>query len=481
MTAASICLRRPAIVPGGRLRQLAAALACLLVGALASSASGQEPETLATDSSLTIEVHKGRVIRLPRPAATVFVADPEIADVQAQSASIVYLFGWRAGSTSLYAIDENDQLLLRTSVTVQHNLSGLRQAINQIAPNSRVTASTVDGSIVLDGLVDNPVQAQELRELGERFLGEKESLLFRVRVASPTQVNLRVRVAEVSRDVLKEFGINWEALLENGNFTFGFVSGRAVSNGAGTFLRSPTGANSAFGSWQSGDDVVNTALDALAEEGLVTVLAEPNLTALSGETASFLAGGEFPIPIDSNDNGLEIQFKQFGISLAFTPTVLSSNRISLRVRPEVSDLSEKGAITVNGLTIPALATRRAETTVELGSGQSFAIGGLLSNDIENRISKYPGIGDLPVLGALFRSTRFRSNETELVILVTPYLVRPVDEPVMALPTDGYRAPSDIERILMGRLHSAQLQPGRGGPLSPEGTPRLAGPVGFVLE
>jgi pilus assembly protein CpaC len=481
MIAASICLRRPAALRRGRLRHLAAAFACLLVSALAGSAGAQEAETISTDGTLTIEVHKGRVIRLPRPAATVFVADPEIADVQAQSASIVYLFGRRAGTTSLYAIDEGDQLLVRTSVVVQHNLPGLRQAITQVMPDARVTAGTVDGSIVLDGQVDNPVQAQELRELAERFLGEDETLLFRVRVASPTQVNLRVRVAEVSRDVLKEFGINWEALFANGNFTFGFVSGRAVSDGAGTFLRSPTGADSAFGSWRSGDDFVNTALDALAQEGLVNVLAEPNLTALSGETASFLAGGEFPIPIDSDEDGMEIQFKEFGISLAFTPTVLSSNRISLRVRPEVSDLSEKGAITINGLTIPALSTRRAETTVELGSGQSFAIGGLLSTDIENAISKYPGIGDVPVLGALFRSTRFRSSETELVILVTPYLVRPVEEPVMALPTDGFKSPSDIERILMGRLHSAQLQPGRGGPLSPDGAPRLAGPVGFVLE
>ena len=479
MTPASLRVRYPALVPG-RLPYLAAVLACLFVGILAGPAAGQEAETLATEGLLTLEVSKGRVIRLPRPAATVFVADPEIADVQAQSASIVYLFGRRAGSTSLYAIDENDQLLLRTSVTVQHNLSGLRQGVERLMPDARVTASTVDGSIVLDGQVENPVQAQELRELAARYLGEDETLLFRVRVAAPTQVNLRVRVAEVSRDVLKEFGINWEAIFANGNFTFGLVSGRSVSDGLGNFLRSPTGANSAFGSWQSGDDFVNTALDALAEEGLVNVLAEPNLTALSGETASFLAGGEFPIPIDSDEDGLEIEFKEFGISLAFTPTVLSSNRISLRVRPEVSDLSDNGAITINGLTIPALATRRAETTVELGSGQSFAIGGLLSTDIENAVSRYPGLGDLPILGTLFRSTRFRSNETELVILVTPYLVRPVEEPVMALPTDGYRAPSDVERILQGRLHSAQLHPGRGGPLSPEGR-RLVGPVGFVLE
>ena len=473
------CFRRDAATSGAPLCCLLAVWAALGVGVLAAPAGAQEAaETIGTDSSLTLEVSKGRVIRQPRPVTTVFVADPEIADVQAQSASIVYLFGRRAGSTSLYAIDDNDQVLLRTAVTVQHNLSGLRQAINQIMPDARVTVGTVDGSIVLDGLVENPVQAQELRELAARFLGEEETLLFRVRIAAPTQVNLRVRVAEVSRDVLKEFGINWEALFQSGNFTFGFVSGRAVSDGFGTFLRSPTGANSAFGSWESGDDFINTALDALAEEGLVNVLAEPNLTALSGETASFLAGGEFPIPIDSDEDGLEIEFKEFGISLAFTPTVLSTNRISLRVRPEVSDLSDKGAITINGLTIPALATRRAETTVELGSGQSFAIGGLLSTDIENAISKYPGIGDLPVLGALFRSTRFQSNETELVIMVTPYLVRPVDEPRIALPTDGYRAPSDLERILMGRLHSAQLQPGRAGPHRPDRGRRRIGPVGW---
>lgn len=453
----------------------------LFLGLLASPAAGQEvAETIGTDGVLSLEVRKGRVIRLPRPAATVFVADPEIADVQAQSPSIVYLFGRRAGSTSLYAVDENDQILIRTGIVVHHNLSGLRQAIQQLLPGRRISVSTVDASIVLDGNVETPTEAQELRELAQRYLGEEETLLNRVRVAAPTQVHLRVRVAEVSRDVLKEFGINWEAIFQNGDFTFGFVNGRTVTDGLGNFLRAPEGANSAFGSFDGGDDVVNGAIDALAEEGLVNILAEPNLTALSGETASFLAGGEFPIPIDSDDDGLTIEFKEFGISLAFTPTVLSANRISLRVRPEVSDLTEKGAINIGGLVIPALATRRAETTVELGSGQSFAIGGLLSTDIENTISKFPGLGDVPVLGTLFRSQRFRSNETELVILVTPYLVRPISEPVLASPTDGYRNPTDIERILEGRLHSARLQPGRGGPLGPEGQ-RLAGPIGFILE
>jgi pilus assembly protein CpaC len=455
--------------------------ALLLVGLLAVPAVGQDSaETVATEGSLSLEVRKGRVIRLPRPAATVFVADPDVADVQAQSPSIVYLFGRRAGVTSLYAVDEDDQLLLRTQVVVEHNLSGLRQAIEQLLPGSRVNVSTVDGSIVLGGNVESPLQAEELRDLANRFLGQDESLLNRIRVDAPTQVHLRVRVAEVSREVMKQFGINWEALFNSGDFAFGLVSGRGVSDGLGNFLRAPEGANSAFGSWQSGNDVVNAALDALAEEGLVNVLAEPNLTALSGETASFLAGGEFPIPIDSDDDGLTIEFKEFGISLAFTPTVLSAQRISLRVRPEVSDLTDKGAININGLVIPALATRRAETTVELGSGQSFAIGGLMSTDIQSELSKYPGLGDVPVLGTLFRSTRFQSNETELVIIVTPYLVRPVDEPVMASPTDGFRAPSDVERILEGRLHTARLQPGRAGPIGPQGQ-RLSGPAGFVLE
>ncbi len=465
---------------------LAAGLIFCLPGQMGpANAQTERVEKLGVSEQLNVEVGKGQVIRLPRPAATVFVADPDIADVQAQSPSIIYVFGKRAGNTSMFAVDEADNLLLRSSVQVDHNLAGLRDAIDRLIPSNTVDVSSVDGSIVLDGKVDSPTDAQELRELASRYLGEDETLLNRTRVGAPTQVHLRVRVAEVSREVIKEFGINWETLFNSGNFTFGFASGRdLVSDGANIF-RSPANAGGnapgiGFGNYASGSASVSTAIDALAEEGLVTVLAEPNLTALSGETASFLAGGEFPIPVASDDNEIEIEFKEFGISLAFTPTVLSRNRISLRVRPEVSELSDNGAITIGGLTIPALATRRAETTVELGSGQSFAVGGLLSNDVQNTVSKFPGLGDLPILGTLFRSQRFQTNETELVIMVTPYLVTPVDEPVLASPVDGYEAPSDIERILEGRLHHARLQPGRGAPQGP-GKQRLVGPIGFALD
>ncbi len=451
----------------------------------AGPAAAQMPKVLLPAEQMDLEVGKGQVIRLPRAAATVFVADPEIADVQAQSPSIVYVFGRRAGTTSLYAVDDQDEVLLRTSVQVSHNLSGLRASVDRLLPGNQLKIDSVDGSILLSGSITNPTEAHELDELAKRFLGKDETLLNRVQVTSPTQVHLRVRVAEVSREVIKTFGFNWENLFNSGNFSFGFATGRDIIDGTGVIPRAPASAGSAapgigFGSYNSGSASVNTAIDALAQEGLVTILAEPNLTALSGETASFLAGGEFPIPVATDNDKIEIEFKEFGISLAFTPTVLSGNRISLRVRPEVSELSENGAITVDGLTIPALATRRAETTVELGSGQSFAVGGLLSSDVQNSVSKFPGLGDLPVLGTLFRSQSFQSNETELVILVTPYLVRPVDQPVLATPVDGYRAPSDVERILEGRLHRAGLQPGRGAPVGANGQ-RLHGPAGFVLE
>ncbi|MDH3660098.1 MAG: type II and III secretion system protein family protein [Alphaproteobacteria bacterium] len=465
---------------------LATGLALCLAGPVPSAqAQTERVEKLSASDQVDIEVGKGQVIRLPRPASTVFVADPEIADVQAQSPSIIYLFGRRAGSTSMFAVDENDSVLLRSSVKVDHNLAGLRGAIDRLLPDHAVNVSSVDGSIVLDGKVESPTEAQELRELASRYLGEDETLLNRTRVGAPTQVHLRVRVAEVSREVIKEFGFNWETLFNSGNFTFGFASGRDLINTGGAIFRSPANAGGnapgiGFGSYNTGSASVSSAIDALAEEGLVTVLAEPNLTALSGETASFLAGGEFPIPVASDDDEVQIEFKEFGISLAFTPTVLSRNRISLRVRPEVSELSDNGAITINGLTIPALATRRAETTVELGSGQSFAVGGLLSNDVQNTVSKFPGLGDLPVLGTLFRSQRFQTNETELVILVTPYLVSPVSEPVLATPADGYEPPNDIERILEGRLHHARLRPGRGAPQGPN-KQRLVGPIGFVLD
>ncbi len=436
-------------------------------------------------SDLVLEIRKGQLIRLDRPAAAVFVADPEVADVQAHSPTLVYVFGRRSGTTTLYAVDEGEQVLLSRNVVVEHHLSGLQEVIREIAPDSRIEVRSVDGGIILDGAVGDAAKAQELREVAGRYLGENETLINRMTVTAPTQVNLRVRVAEVSREVTKLFGINWEGVFSPGDFLFGLATGRAFTTAGGFPLNrfaDPAGVgNSFFGNYSNGDVSINGIVDALEREGLVNVLAEPNLTALSGETASFLAGGEFPVPVgQDDDNNIEIQFKQFGVSLAFTPTVLGAGRISMRVRPEVSDLSDKGAIKLNDLVIPALSTRRAETTVELGSGQSFAIGGLISNSTRNNLDKVPGLGDVPVLGPLFRSTRFQRSESELVIIVTPYLVAPVGGARLATPRDGLEDPSDLQRLIEGRLARRSVVPGQQPALSLDRR-RLVGPAGFMLD
>ncbi|MFO1067234.1 MAG: type II and III secretion system protein family protein [Geminicoccaceae bacterium] len=459
------------------------AILVLACGAVLSApaAQAQEETVVAPAAPLTLEVRKGRVIRLDRPAAAVFVADPDTADVQVHSPSLIYLLGKRAGATSLYAVDENDNVLLRRDVIVEHNLSGLDAVLREIAPGQTPQARSIDGGILLTGNVADPRQAQDVREAASRFLGENEALVNRIGVSAPTQVSLRVRVAEVSREAFKLFGVNWESLFSPGNFTFGLAQGRLVGGASALTSRfvDANGLGNALSGAYSGDNLsINAIIDALEREGVVNVLAEPNLTALSGETASFLAGGEFPIPVGVDDNDIQIEFKPFGVSLAFTPTVLSPERISLKVRPEVSELSDQGAIKLAGITIPALTTRRAETTVELGSGESFAIGGLISNATRSNLEKFPGLGDLPVLGTLFRSSNFRHKESELVIVVTPYLVRPVATAAsMATPSDGFTPASDLERILEGRLIRTRL-PGK--PSSAAGL-HLVGPAGFALD
>ncbi len=441
-------------------------------------------ELVAPTGELQLEVKKGRLLRLSTPVSAVFVADPEVADVQAQSPTLLYVYGRRAGTTTLYAVDDAQQVVLRRDVQVRHNVSRLRQVLAEALPDHPLTLQSVEGGLILSGRLPSAVAAQEAREIAGRFLGEGETLVNRLQVAAPTQVSLHVRVAEVSREAIKLFGINWDTLFSPGDFVFGLATGRGFidpATGAANRLADTFGtAGGIFGGYRTADVDVNAIIDALEREGLVTVLAQPNLTALSGETASFLAGGEFPVPVGADDKGLQIEFKQFGISLAFTPTVLSPDRISLRVRPEVSDISEKGAIRLRDLSIPALSTRRAETTVEIGSGQSFAIGGLISNATRSSLEKFPGLGDLPVLGSLFRSTNFQRSESELVIIVTPYLVRPVASAALKTPLDELRPASDLERILAGRLARAGVTPGSGGPGQPGG-PRLRGAAGFALD
>jgi pilus assembly protein CpaC len=304
--------------------------------------------------------------------------------------------------------------------------------------------------------VSSPTDVEEAQRLVQAYVGEGTQVVSRLRSATPLQVNLKVRIAEVNRSLLKSVGMNLLTNDTTSGFQFGIGQGSAIDPASGAVTIPKIGSVLKGAGNLFGVDIIG-ALNLAEVDGLVTTLAEPNLTALSGETASFLAGGEFPIPVSQALGSISIEYKQYGVGLAFTPIVLADGRISMRVRPEVSELSAEGSIKLNGYDVPALVTRRAETTVELGSGQSFMLAGLLQNRNNNSVQKAPFLGDLPILGALFRSTSFRRQETELVIIVTPYLVRPVSSH-MALPTDGFRATSDPVRVLEGQSYSSQGRP-----------------------
>ena len=430
---------------------------------------------------ITLEAGKGTLIRLPRPASTVFIANPDVADVQVKSPSLIYLNAKTPGETVLYAVDAEDKVLVNAPVRVAQDLSRLRQSITTHVPGQNVQLSSVDNQLFLTGKVATAGDAQKINALAKGIADEtKGKVVNEISVATPNQVNLRVKVAEVNRTVLKALGFNISKAA--GNITFQtenpFTSPDILQQNLFNFVVG--GHNGRF----------NITLDALAQEGLITTLAEPNLTTTNGQTASFLAGGEFPVPIAgaaATAGGaptITIEFKKFGVSLDFTPTIIDANHVSLRVRPEVSELSTTGEVSVPltgnaTVTIPALTVRRADTTVELGSGESFALAGLLQNTSTQNISKVPGLGDIPILGQLFRSELFQRNETELVIIVTAYLVKPT-ETALAAPTDGFIAPHDVQRFINGDLYRQTLPPPGKGPLVP-GQRGLIGPVGFVLD
>lgn len=454
-------------------------LPALLVAALLSLASGApvaaQSELTPTGSTIRVELNEGTLVRLERPAASVFIANPEVADVAIKSPRLVYVFGKAPGETTLYAVDENENVLINASLSVSHNLSRLEGTLRSLLPGSTVNVLSIDGGIVLDGYVDTAIESADAQLLATRFVAEGETVINRLRVTEPNQVNLRVRVAEVSRQVLRQLGFNWAAAINGSDIAFGLVSKSLP--GASAILGNPLQpTDKFFADISAGDFDLNALIDALAEENLVSLLAEPNLTALSGETASFLAGGEFPVPIsqesDNTSATITVEFKNFGVSLAFTPTVLSSSRISMRVRPEVSALSDQGAVQLGNFVIPALTVRRAETTVELASGQSFAIAGLIQNNGRLSATKIPGLGDIPILGELFRSDSFNRQETELVIIVTPYVVKPVPANMIAAPTDPTFLPEGGSRLSMAPAAVPGPSANAGG---------LVGPVGFVIE
>jgi pilus assembly protein CpaC len=475
----------------GSASPLIAACTAAMIAAFAfpaSAASASSPpapaQTELPARTVTMSVGSGQLVHLPRPITGIFIADDKIADVQVKSPTQLYLFAKSPGETSVYATDRAGKVVWSSNVRAGNNLADVGGMLKLAMPDATITATPVGGMVLLTGKVRSPKDVEEAQRLTETFTSGAQ-VLNRLRTATPLQVSLHVKIAEVSRNVAKTIGVNL-ANRDHGNFIFGIGQGDAGKITTITSDLDPASGASKGDTAYSFSNIAGTTLGIaghalgmdilstlqLAEtNGLATMLAEPNLTAISRETASFLAGGEIPIPQSQGLGTVSVEYKQYGVSLSFTPFVLADGQISLRVRPEVSQLSDAGSVKVSGFTIPSLTTRRADTTVELGSGQSFVIGGLLQNNHNNTTDKAPFLGDLPILGALFRSNSFRKEETELVIVVTPYLVKPVDAKQIALPTDGYRAPTTVERVLLGRDYGGQT-----GGQRPVPTQSQPGPV-----
>jgi pilus assembly protein CpaC len=440
-------------------------------------AMGQTSVPSIDHGVLTIESGSGRVITLRGAATNVFVADPKVAEVRPASPTSLFVFGVGAGRTTVAAMDTAGHLIAQYEVTVQPSLFGATQAqaaIARLMPGSRVMAQAQAKGLLLSGQVNSPADAAQAVAIARGYLGDNQTVENQLTVQSTMQVTLRVRIAEMSRQVVQNLGINWQALGTIGNIgklpALSLVANAAAATAC---VAGPPGSVACQGVGFNG------VIDALAQDNLAHILAEPNLTVMSGQPASFLVGGEFPIPVAQQQGQVTIEFKKFGISLAFLPTVFSDGHINLHVSPEVSQLTNQGAVQLTAgnstLQIPALTVRRAETTVELGSGQSFAIAGLLQDDATQGVSGLPFLDDIPVLGALFRSNSFQHKQTELVILVTPFIARPVsDTASLHLPTDGFTPPTDLERILFAR------QVGRSQP-GPPVRMRIPGDAGFIVQ
>jgi len=416
-------------------------LRLVLLGAGAVAQEGPAQAERQRPGLVGLHVGEGRMLRLDHAAANVMLGDTSVADIQVVTPTSLYVYGRKPGQTTLTATDSASGLSAQLVLRVDR--SGAAAAAS-LLPDRSVSVGFEGNRMVVRGAVRDLGQALDTESAAHSFSPSTQPPLDRTRLAGAQQVTLRVRIAEVSRTDLRQLGINLNILANPGSFAFGLMTGSFVGTtaAAGTTmaLSALSTATNSFGNASIGvtsSRITGEALvSALQSEGLLTMLAEPNLMAISGETASFLAGGEVPIPVPQALGVTTIQYKQYGVQLNFTPTLLPANRIAMRVSPEVSELSTANAVSIAGVTVPAFIDRRADTSVEMASGETLAIAGLFQRNVQNNISKFPFLADVPVLGALFRSVSYQKAETELIILVTPYLTQPVTaQNAFPLPTE----------------------------------------------
>lgn len=487
--------------------RLLVAISCLLLAvpmALPAQAGHSAPRgavpdngamrvlTVATGSGaaherITLGLDKAAIVQLDTDARDVLVSNPEIVSAVVRGPRRIFLLAQKVGQTNAFFFDAGGKQLLSIDIRVERDVTDLVNLLHAELPHSSVRVSALNDNVVLSGSVDNASDSTRAQDLAARFAGDAKKVVNMLRIGGGDQVMLKVHIAEVQRQIAKQLGIDLAGAAVVGGTPLALstanpygLMGQALSDLSGLQAGQVCAPGSAAVnpiSALGGGGVCNLKnnvqgqLKALESVGLIRTLAEPNLTAVSGETATFLAGGEFPIPAARDNQGnITIEFKKFGVGLSFTPVVLSPNRISLQISTEVSELTNTGAFTLLGgtsvtstgqtvtvptETIPALAVRRAQTTVDLPSGGSYAIAGLLQHTTKQQIDAFPGLKDMPVLGALFRSRDFQNNETELVITVTPYLVSPVAPGKLAYPTDGLKTATDSQTIFMGKLNDPQ--------------------------
>jgi pilus assembly protein CpaC len=435
---------------------------------------------------LALGIGKSIVIDLPRDIKDVLVADPKIANAVVRSAQRAYIIGAAVGQTNIVFFDAAGLQIAAYDIAVKRDLNGVRAALRQAMPNSDIQIEGVGDGVILSGIAATPIEAQQAGELAARLAGSPDKVVNSIVVRGRDQVMLKVTVAEVARTIIKQMGIDLTASMNYGTAVVNFSN----TNPFTAYGRALVPNNTATGSFGATPSVQAT-LRAMESAGVVRTLAEPNLTAISGESATFIAGGEFPVPAGYSCDPTthvcttQISFKKFGISLNFTPVVLTEGRISLRVMTEVSELSNDNSITlsqsvtastVNSVTIPSIKTRRAETTLEIPSGGAMAMAGLIAEQTKQAINGFPGLSQLPVLGSLFRSRDFVNSQTELMVLVTPYIVRAVAQKDLSRPDDGFANSSDPQAGLLGSINRIYGVPGRVEPAK-----NYRGTYGFITD
>jgi pilus assembly protein CpaC len=426
---------------------MAMALCLAVGGATLASAQGLTSAGQANAPEVVVAVGKSQVIELAAPYSDLMIADPKIADVLPLTNHSVYVVGKGMGSTALTIYGPGKRLIAAANVVVSADIEGLKGRLGELLPEEHdIAVRAANQSIVVSGTVGSPVALQKTLALAESYAPTK--VVNMLGVEGTQQVMLSVRFVEMNRSTAKDLRLNVQRTASGGNPSIAVITGDTLVANAGALVNS---FGALKGVWNGNLEVL---LDALETKNLAKTLAEPNLVAMSGDTASFLAGGEFPIPISqSNGTGgaaptITVEFKQFGVSLAFTPTILKDGLINVVVNPEVSSIDPTISVDVGVIKVPGIKVRRAHTTVELRDGESFTVAGLLTQDYQNQVRQFPFVGDIPILGALFRSNGYQRNETELVIVVTPHLVVPRRGRI-ALPGDGFVPPSDFELFLLG--------------------------------